>query len=216
MSRRKMVIPIIRRVGWGVGVPIILLLTAIIGVTGLTGFACNCATDWSVTSNVEVFSDCTGTHTKFSYTVSWDNWNSSSGRPTKLEVFVDNDICSDIEDHSPEYSGCQSDRVTFTFPSFNYHESKTVYFVLDGEWSYKCGTSRLTVHNGHTCNYDAKVPKKCTCSCDCENYAIQLTSVTYDVGNNRTAFTYQATSTGSPGLSHFVLEIPLDSCVHDR
>jgi len=220
MFKRKTVAPLTGRVGWGVGVPIILLLAVIISVFGLSGFACDCSNDWSVTSNVEVFSDCDGTHTRFSYTVSWDNWKSRYGRPTKLEVFVGSDICADVEEHSPEYSGCQSDRVTFTFPSFKYHESKTVYFVLDGEWSDESGTGRLTIiyhgHHGHTCDYSVDVPRSRTSTCNCENYDVQFTSAVYDTGNNRTAFTYQATSSGSPGLSHFILEIPLNSCVHDR
>ena len=186
---------------------------------GLTVFGCDCDRDWSVTSNVTVFTDDCGSElTKFSYTVSWDNWNSSNGRPTKLEVFVDQNICPYIVDHSSEYSGCQADRVTFTFSNFQFGESKTVWFTLDGDWSSKSGSARLTiVYQGHTCCYQVQVPnRRSNTSCDCEDYDVDFVSAVYDAGTNRTTFTYQATSTGSPGLSHFILEIPVNSCVHDR
>ncbi len=197
------------------------IILVFLGVTlwGLGGLGCDCDRDWSVSSSVQSFVDsCGNDQTKFSYTVTWERWNSPNGRPTQLEVFVDQNICSYIVDHSSEYHSCQADRVVFTFSDFQFGESKTVWFTLDGDWSDKSGTARLTVvYQGHTCDYQVRVPKRLShLSCDCEDYDVDFVSAVYDANTNRTAFTYQATSSGDPGLSHFILEIPVNGCVRDR
>lgn len=197
------------------------IILAFLGVTlwGLGGLGFDCDRDWSVSSSVQSFVDsCGNDQTKFSYTVTWEHWNSPNGRPTQLEVFVDQNICSYIVDHSTEYHSCQADRVVFTFSDFQFGESKTVWFTLDGDWSDKSGTARLTiVYQGHTCEYQVRVPKRLShLSCDCEDYDVDFVSAVYDANTNRTAFTYQATSSGDLGLSHFILEIPVNGCVRDR